>query len=170
MFERLDRIFGRVKETGIRPKGHLSAGVFLTYLADHGQGLNRIAVGKGHGVDLGVFFDFNLDPSRQGVNNTDTHPVQTAREFVIFARELTTRMQTGQDQLNPRHPMFWVDIDWHAPAVVGHANAPVGQQGDFDAIAVSAHGLVNRVIDHLLDQVIGTLRVGVHTGAASNRF
>ena len=79
-------------------------------------------------------------------------------------------MQTGQDQLNPRHPMFWVDIDWHAPAVVGHANAPVDQQGDFDAIAVSAHSLVNRVVDHLLDQVIGTLRVGVHTGAASNRF
>ncbi len=170
MLKRFDCIFGRVEEAGIRPKSHLGPSILLTHFADHGQRLGRITIGKGHGMHLRVFFDLNFDPSRQGVNNTDTHPVQTAGEFVIFAREFTACVQTGQDQLNPRYAMLRMNIHRHTSTVVGHSHAAVGQQSDLDSIAVSAHGFVYRVVDHLLDQVIRALRVGVHAGATSNRF
>ena len=51
--------------------------------------------------------------------------------------------------------------------------APVGQQGDVDAVAVAGHGLVDRVVDDLVDQVVQAADTGgadVHAGALADVF
>ena len=97
MLECLNRVFWRVKKASIGPEGNLRAGVALTHLADHRQGLDRVAVGKRHVMNLRVFFNFDFDPGRQGVDHADANPVKTAGKLVAIAGKLSPRMQPGQD-------------------------------------------------------------------------
>ena len=53
------------------------------------------------------------------------------------------------------------------------ATAAVGEERDRDARAVPGHGLVDGVVDHLVDEVVQARRAGrtdVHAGALAHGF
>ena len=63
--------------------------------------------------------------------------------------------------------------DRDAATVVVDRAAVVRVEDDADRVAVAGEGLVDRVVDDLVDQVVQTARAGradVHPGALANRF
>src|SRR6185436_9724914 len=63
--------------------------------------------------------------------------------------------------------------DGDAAAVVGHGKGAVGVDADLDRLGMAPHGLVDRVVDDLVDEVVEAARSGVpdeHAGALANRL
>ena len=68
-------------------------------------------------------------------------------------------MQDGEHDLGRGLALdLGAGADGDAAAVVADLAAAVGQEGDVDAGAVAGHGLVDRVVDHLVDQVVQAAR------------
>ena len=66
-----------------------------------------------------------------------------------------------------------VAFDRDSPAVVRHLTAVAFQQDHVDGRAVTGHGLVDRVVHHLPDQVVEARRAGrtdVHAGPFADRL
>ena len=110
----------------------------------------------------------------QRVDDRDAHAVQAARHLVAAAAELAAGVQHGQHDLGRRGlAVLGVTADRDAPAVVDDLAAAVGQQRDVDAGAVAGHGLVDRVVDDLVDEVVQPGRAGgadVHARTPADGF
>ena len=53
-----------------------------------------------------------------------------------------------------------MDVDRDAAAVIIDLDAAVREQGDHDPVGVAGKGLVDGVVDHLVDQVMEALGAG----------
>jgi hypothetical protein len=66
-----------------------------------------------------------------------------------------------------------VFVDRNTSSVVNDTNGPVGLHEDLDVVTVARESFINRVVDHLVNQVVQTPWPGganVHAGALSNGF
>src|SRR5205823_1841969 len=64
-------------------------------------------------------------------------------------------------------------LDGDPGTVVGHGDTPVTHELDQDLRGAAGQGLIDRVVDDLVDQVVQTARAGgtdVHAGAFADRF
>src|SRR2546423_1616882 len=123
--------------------------------------------------DVPILVDLDVDPGGQRVDHGDADPVQAAGDRVRLAVELATGVQHGQRPLDRGPLLHRVDVDRDAAAVVDHPDAAVGEQGDLDRVAVAGERLVDRVVNHLPDQVVQPPLAGradVHAGALADRF
>ena len=158
-----------VEVFAVRPEAHAGAGVAL---ADGTDGLQRRgteAVAELHAVFVAVALDADLDLGRQRVDHRNADAMQAAGEGVVLAVELAAGVQAGQDQFDARDAFLGVDVDRHAPAVVGHLAAAVGVQHDRHRFGVAGQGFVDGVVDHFLGQMVRAGGVGVHARAAFDR-
>jgi hypothetical protein len=96
--------------------------------------------------------------------------VQSSGELIVLVRELAARVQPGEDQFDAGNPFVRMNVDWHAAAVVADFDRAVGMDDDVDRVRVPGQRFVDRVVDDFLNQVIRPRRVGVHAGAALDRF
>ena len=164
----VDRI---VKHLGIGLEAHGGAGA--VGLAHHVDMLQDIAAGKAHLMDLSVLVDLDLQPLGQGVDHRGTHAVQAAGALIASAAELAARVQHGKDDLQGRLAGLLLDVHRDAAAVIGDANDIALLNAHLNVGAVAGQGLVDGVVDDLIDQVMQTGRGGgpdVHTGALAHRF
>ncbi len=66
-----------------------------------------------------------------------------------------------------------MDVHWNAPAVVQNRNGLIFMNDDLDCVAVSGQGLVDRVIHHLIDQMMEPADGGIpdiHRRPAADRL
>ena len=112
------RELGAVEEPRIGPEPQSSTGVVAPYLADLLQRRDLFAVGEGHVVFLAVALDPHLQMLRQGVDHRHANPMQSAGEAVILVGKLAARVQSGEDHLHARQPLFGMNVHRHPPAVV----------------------------------------------------
>ena len=133
----------------------------------------RDADGVGLGPDVALAVDLDVEPRRQRVDDRDADAVQAAGDLVAAAAELAAGVQHGQHDLD-RGLALALDVAHRdAAAVVGDPDAAVGEQGDLDPVAVPGQRLVDRVVDHLGDQVVQaalTGRADVHARALADRL
>ena len=118
--------------------------------------------------DVPLLTDLHVQGRGQRVDDGDTDAVQTTGDRVGLSVELSARVQRGEDDLHGRTLLHGVDTDRDTAPVVGHPEAAVGQQGHLDGVGVTRQGLVDRVVDHLVHQVVQTALAGgadVHTRA-----
>ncbi len=109
----------------------------------------------------------------QRVDDRHADAVQAAGDLVAVAAELAAAVELGEGDLDAGQLVLAVDVDRDAAAVVDHPAAAVGQERDVDAVAVAGHGLVDRVVDDLPDEVVQAGRTGaadVHAGPLPDRF
>ena len=115
-----------------------------------------------------------MNRSDRRVDDADADAVQTARHLVARAAELAAGVQHGEHHLDGALALVRaarVGVDGDATAVVVDPAATVGLQRDVDAGAVPGHRLVDRVVDHLPDQVVQSGETGgpdVHAGALAH--
>ena len=118
----------------------------------------------------------NLDVEALGqcVDHGDADAVQPPRDLVAAAlAELPAGVQNGEHDLDSRALLLLHGGHRNAAAVVAHANRVVGQDRHLDVIAVARQSLVDRVVDHLVDEVVKPAQPGradVHSGSSAYRF
>ena len=121
-----------------------------------------------------VAVDLELEPARQRVDDGHADAVQTAGDLVALAAELPAGVQHREHDLRARLVgVLGVRVDGDAAPVVDDATATVGEQGDVDLGAFTGHGLVDGVVDDLVDEVVqpgGTGRSDVHPGPLADGF
>jgi hypothetical protein len=118
-----------------------------------------------------VAHHLDLKPLGEGVDHRHTDAVQAARDGVGVAAELAPGVQLGHDHLERRPVLDRVLVDRDAAAVVDHPDPAVGGQGDVDPGAVAGQGLVDGVVDDLVDEVVQAPRPGrpdVHPGSLAD--
>src|SRR5205807_8239563 len=111
-------------------------------------------------VDLAAAVDAVLEPLAQEVDGRDAYAVKSRRDLVAAAAELAPRVQAGHHELEGGQALFLVDVDRDTSAIVVDLDAAVGEERDDELPGVAGQGLVDRVADHLVDQVVEARRAG----------
>ena len=165
----VDIEFGCIEVAAVGPELYRGAGVAFANGADHFQFVDLVAVFEGDGVFLAVSPDPHFQPQGQGVDHRDTDPVQTTGKLVVLAGELAPGVQPREDQFDPGHPFFGVDIHRHTAPIVDHFQCIVLMQDHRHAARMTGQRLVDAVVYDFLGQVVGSGGIGVHARAATHR-
>jgi hypothetical protein len=96
--------------------------------------------------------------------------VQASGEAVVLVGELGSGVQPRQDHLDARNALFLVDVHGHPAPVVGYRERVVLVEDHVQLVGKACDCFVDRVIDDLLGEMVGPLRLGVHTGAFPHRL
>ena len=122
--------------------------------------------------DLAVAPDLERELRGERVHHRDADAVQTARDLVGAVVELAAGVQGGHHHLGGGLALGDVHVDRDAAAVVGDGDAVVLVDGDGDLLAVAGDGLVDRVVDDFVDEMMQTIGTGgpdVHRRALADR-
>ena len=122
-------------------------------------------------MDLAVAADLDLEPVGEGVHAGDADAVEAAGDLVAAVAELAAGVQDREDDLDGGAVLGGVHVDGDAAAVVAHGAGAVGVERDVDVRAEAGHGLVDRVVDDLVDAVVVAALEGVadvHGGALAD--
>ena len=100
--------------------------------------------------------------------------MQAAGNLVAVAPELPARVELRQDDGQCRQAaLLGHGADRDARAVVAHGHRIVRMKGHLDAPGTACQGLVDRVVDHLIDEVVEpprARRADVHARAQPDRL
>jgi len=127
------------------------AGACLAEIAD------RIAATEVHLPSEAIAPDFDVELLRERVDATDAHAVETAGNFVGGGVEFAAGVELGEHHLDRRHHCAVGErhqVHGDATTVVDHGDGVVNVDDDFNFLGVAGQCLVNRVVYHLIDQVM----------------
>ena len=99
--------------------------------------------------------------------------MEATRDGVAAAAELAAGVQDRHDDLDGGLVLGGVFIDRDASTVVDDLDAAVCLDGDLDVVRVASQGLVHRVVDDLVDEVMQAAFAGgsdVHARALADGF
>ena len=99
--------------------------------------------------------------------------MQTTRHRISAAAKLSAGMQHGKHNLDRRALLYLVLLDGNTATVVCDPHRAIRKQGHGDGVAVTGKRLINRVVDHLIHQVVEAAfagRTDVHSGAFTYGF
>ncbi|RPK46181.1 hypothetical protein EES39_13935 [Streptomyces sp. ADI92-24] len=169
--QRLEGVLGGLEDVAVGPERQRGAGLGgLLVLLERG-GRHALLVLLAPAVP--AVAHLRLHPCRQGVDHGHAHAVQTAGDGVAAAAELAARVQHRQYDLQGRLALGRHDVHRDATPVVDDPDPAVGQDRHVDAVRVPREGLVDRVVDDLVDQVVQTALAGradVHTRPLADRL
>jgi hypothetical protein len=138
---------------GVGPEGDGGAGL-LDGLLPSWDAWCRAPPTKSLGPHVAGVADLGLEPLRKGVDDGDTHPVQTTGDLVGALLELAAGVEGGEHRGYAGELGLLHLVDRDAAAVVDHPDSSVGEKGDVDAGGVAGHRLVHRVVHDLPDQMM----------------
>ncbi len=155
----------------VRLEGDLGAaalgGSDLAELADRFPALEVLAVGRALAPDL------DLEPLGKGVDHRNADSVKASGDLVGVVFELAAGMEDRQHDLGRGLPFRRVHVDRNAAAVVHDRDGVVDVDDHFDLLAEPRLSFVDRVVDHLVDQVVKThrpRRADVHRRSFTDGF
>ena len=127
-------------------------------------------------VGLGPLVAVAPDGEREllGERVDDGHAdaVKSSRDLVAAAvAELAAGVQHGEHHLGGGPLLLLHRVNRDAAAVVGDRDAVVGMDRDLDLVGLAGQRLIDRVVHHLVDQVVEASRAGradVHAGALAD--
>ena len=112
------------------------------------------AVGEAHLENPALAADLEFQPNRQGVDHRNANAMQATRNLVGVLVELSAGMQLRHDDFGSGDAFGGVDIGRNAAAIVGHGAGSIRVQGDRHKGSVPSQGLVDGVVDDLVDHVM----------------
>ena len=93
------------------------------------------------------------------IYNRYAHAVQPARHLIGGVIELASCMQHGHNDLGSGNFLCRVHVNRYAAAIVGDRYAVIKMNDHIYSVAVSCHGLIDAVVDHLIDQMVQACRI-----------
>ena len=121
--------------------------------------------------DLPFPLDGDIQVFRQGVDDRSPDPVQTAGVLVAPVSELAARVKNRENQLHCGLSGLVIDAGRNAAAIVGHGDAAVLMNRDFDVGTETRQGFIHRIVHNFIDQVMKASRVlgpDIHTEALTD--
>ncbi len=109
-------------------------------------------------VNLSAPVHPHLQALAEEVDRRNPDPMQARRDLVATPAELAAGVESCENKLEGREPLFLVDVDRDAATVVVDLDAAVREKGDDDPGCVPRQRLVNGVVDDLVDQVMQAFR------------
>ena len=170
MLQGVEAVLRHREDLGIGDEVNLRSCLFR--LADDRQRSGCHALLEAYAVNLAVAFDFDVHRRGERIDDGDADAVQAARHLVAFAAELAARVQDGQDDLDRRLAAL-VHVDGDASPIVDDSDAVVLFNRHVNMVAIAGQSLVNRVVDHLVDEMVqAALRraADIHARALSYGF
>src|SRR5690606_23117540 len=119
-----------------------------------GQGPDRNAHGKLHLMGFAIAPDLQLQPFGKKVYAAHADAVKTARYLVRVRIELTPGVEHGHDDLRGGDTELLVYPGRDAASVVDDGDRIIDVYRHFDRVAVAREGLVNRIVDHLVNKMV----------------
>ena len=107
-------------------------------------------------IVLAITVDVRLQPFAQGVNHADADAVQAAGHLVAVAVELAAGMQSREHHLECTDLDVLVHFDGDAPPVVFDRAGAIDLNADQNLRALAGERLIDRVVEHLIDEVVQT--------------
>ena len=160
---------GLFKDGRVGHKSNVKAVIFRLSLVAEGTGY-RAAL-KALGVAAAIVAVVDLDPFGQRVDDRRADAVQSSRELIAVAAELTAGVKNGIDHLQGRNAHLGMDAAGDTAAIVTNRYRAVGMEGHLNAVTASGQRLVDRVVDDLVNQMMQAAyrrRADVHTGSLSD--
>ncbi len=117
--------------------------------------------------------DLDVQPLGERVDHAHPDTVQSARNLVARLVELPARVQRRHRDLDAGDHLGWVGVDGNTSPVVVDGDGPIRVDRDVDPGAEPGHRLVDRVVHHLVDEVMKPARGGgpdVHPGPLADRL
>ena len=161
----------RFEDLGVRLEGHFRSA--LVRRAGFRKRRDRNADVEFHFVRFSVTPNFELQPLRKKIHARNTDAVQSARNLVGIRIELAARVQNGHHDLGRRTALLLVHPDGNSAAVINDGDRVIHMDRHLDRVAKPGKGLVNRVVNDLVNQVMQpqvTGRTDVHRGAFADRI
>ena len=109
----------------------------------------------------------------KGVDARYAHAVEASGYLVVALAELAARMQHGKHHFEGRTVLLGMHAGGDASAIVLHTHRVVLEDLYVDGVAEAGHGLVDTVVDHLIDQVMESAFrdvAYVHRRSLADRF
>ncbi len=119
-------------------------------------------------VVFSVTIDVCFEPLTECIYDADADAVESAGHFIAVAVEFSACMEGREDDLERAFFRIFVLLYRNSSSVVLYSAASIGMDVDGDAVAVSGHGLVDGVVDDLVNEVVETAGApvaDVHFGA-----
>jgi hypothetical protein len=92
--------------------------------------------------------------------------MQASGDFVAATAEFTASVQGGHNNLKGRHFFLWMNVYRNTAPIIYHGNTAVWMDGDFYTVANPSQGFIDRIIYHLVNQVMERFKVctaDIHT-------
>ncbi len=119
-------------------------------------------------VHLAVASHLGDEPLGERVDDRDADAVQAAGDLVAVAAELPAGVELRQDDGERRKSLLSDHVDRDARAGVANGHRVVRMDRDVDEVVSARERLVDRVVDHLVDEVMQATRArrpDVHPGS-----
>ena len=149
------------------------AGVVGSRVADDLHVALRDAARELLAVGLAVTAHLGDEPLGQRVHDGDADAVQAAGNLVAVAAELAAGVELRQDDRQRGQILLRHEVDRDAVAPVADGHRVVGMEVHLDAVVAACEGLVDRVVDHLVDEMMEASlarRADVHARTEPDRL
>ena len=119
------------------------------------SGARRLAALEVLAPDVAVAAHLELERLGERVHDRDADAVQAARDLVAAAAELAAGMQLGQHDLDRgQADASGITATGMPLPLSSTVTRPSGNRSDDDVVAAPLEGLVDAVVDHLVDEVV----------------
>ena len=162
---------GLGEDVGVGPEGYLGTRL-LERLALHHR-TDGPTAGEALGPHESIPPNLGVEPDGEGVHHRDTDAVEAAGNLISAGVELPAGVEGAEHRGQRRLARLGVAIHRDAAPVVHNPDPSIGEEGHIDLGAEPGHGLVDRVVDHLPDQMVEAAEDGgpdVHPGSATDRL
>ena len=175
LLQRVGRVLDLVEDLGVGQEHDRGARVVLFGLADDLDIPVRNAPREILAIDLAAAPDLCDEPLGQRVHDGHADAVQPAGDLVrrVLAAELAAGVQLRQHNRERGHPLVGHRVDRDAGAVVADGDGVVRMERYLDLVVAAREGLVDAVVDHLVDEVMEpstARRADVHARSQPDRL
>ena len=141
--------------------------------ADRFHRARRLAACERLAVHLPVASHFGNKPFGERVDHGNAHAVEAPRHLVAIAAELPAGVELREYDCQRRQPLLIDHVDRDARSSVLHRHGIVRVDRHVDEVVATGEGLIDGVVDHLVDEVVEASRArraDVHAGSQAHRL
>ena len=120
------------------------------------DGSEGLAFGIFLDVDLALTVDLGDQAVGKGVHAGNADSVETTRNLITVLVEFASGVKDGHDDLKGGTMLLGMHARGDASAIVLNPYGIVGEDRYLYLVTVTGHGLVDTVVDHLVDQMVET--------------
>ena len=132
-----------------------------------------LSLGKGHGINLALFINLNIQPLRKRIHYAGSYTVKTAGNLITGSSELSSCMKDGENNFQGGLSRLFLYIYRNSSSIISYGNGVILMNFNSNGITKSGQSLVYGVIHDFINQMMQTANGStsdIHSRSFPNRF